>query len=149
MSQNSGPVAPGPVPGPTPAEAAQPSRASAVKEKAAGAVSAQQRKAAGQLRNVAGGLHEAAKHADDGPRADLARQTAGKISAAASWLDERDPSDLLVDVRALARQRPWVFLAAAAAAGLVTGGLARVLAAVLGGGSGPAPRQAGRRRRRS
>jgi hypothetical protein len=120
MSQHSGPVAPGP----TPADPAQ--RAGAVKEKAAGAVSAQQRKAVEQLRTVAGGLHEAAaRHIEPGPAADQARQIADRLSAAASWLDDREPGDLLEEVRALARRRPGLFVAGAAVAGLAIGRLTR------------------------
>jgi hypothetical protein len=122
MSQHSGPVAPGPIP----AEAASPSRTDAVREKAAGAVSAQQRKAVDQLRTVAGGLHEAAgKHIEPGPAADQARQIADRLSAAASWLDDREPGDLLEEVRAQARRRPGLFLAGAAVAGLAIGRLTR------------------------
>lgn len=113
MSENGGP-------------AALRSRADAVKEKAAGAVSAQQQKAAGQLRTMAGGLHEAAaKHIEPGPRADLARQTADRITATASWLDDRTPGDLMAEIRALARSRPGVFAAGAAVAGLAIGRMTR------------------------
>ena len=101
MSQNSGPGAPGRT---SMGAAAPRSRTDAVRDKAAGAMSAQQRKAAGQLRSVADDLQEmAANGGAPVQAADLARQAAGRLSAAASWLDERNPGDLMTGIRALAR----------------------------------------------
>jgi len=91
-------------------------------------MSAQQRKAAGQLRSVADDLQEmAANGGAPGQAADLARQAAGRLSAAASWLDERNPADLMTGIRALARMRTGLVLAGAAFAGLVVGRLTRRL----------------------
>jgi hypothetical protein len=91
-------------------------------------MSAQQRKAAGQLRSVADDLQEmAANGGAPAQAADLARQAAGRLSAAASWLDERNPADLLTGIRALARMRPGLVLAGTAFAGLVVGRLTRRL----------------------
>jgi len=64
---------------------------------------------------------------DPEPALRLARQAAGRLSAAASWLDERNPGDLLTGIRALARMRPGLVLAGAAFAGLVVGRLTRRL----------------------
>jgi hypothetical protein len=101
MSQNSGPTAPGRT---SMGAAALRSRTDAVRDKAAGAMSAQQRKAAGQLRSAADNLQEmAATGGAPGQAADLAQQAAGRLSAAASWLDERSPGDLLAGIRALAQ----------------------------------------------
>jgi hypothetical protein len=123
MSQHSGPAAPGQM---STGVTALRSRSGAVREKAAGAMSAQQRKAAGQLRSVADDLQEmAANGGAPAQAADLARQAAGRLSAAASWLDERNPADLLTGIRALARMRPGLVLAGTAFAGLVVGRLTR------------------------
>ena len=82
MSQSSGPAAPGRTA--IGAEAFR-SRTGAVREKAAGAMTAQQRKAAEQLRSVADGLQEgAAADGAPGQAADLARQAAGRLAATAS-----------------------------------------------------------------
>lgn len=125
MSQNSGPGAPGRT---SMGAAALRSRTDAVRDKAAGAMSVQQRKAVGQLRSVADDLQEmAANGGAPAQAADLARQAAGRLSAAASWLDERNPGDLMTGIRALARMRPGLVLAGAAFAGLVVGRLTRRL----------------------
>ncbi|KZX21445.1 hypothetical protein [Rathayibacter tanaceti] len=49
--------------------------------------------------------------------------------AVAQWLEERDPSQLLDDVRSFARRRPGAFILIAAATGLVGGRLLRALTA--------------------
>jgi hypothetical protein len=130
MSQNSGPAAQGRA---SMGVEAVRSRTGAVRDKAAGAMTAQQRKAAEQLRSVAGDLQErAAAGGAPGQTADLARQAAGRLSAAASWLDERGPGDLMTGIRALARLRPGLVMAGAAFAGLVAGRVARRLPVVPG-----------------
>jgi len=97
-------------------------------------MSAQQRKAAGQLRSVADELQEMAASAGAPEQAaDLARQAAGRLSAAASWLDERNPGEVLVGLRALVRLRPGLVVAGAAFAGLVVGRVTRRLPVVPGG----------------
>jgi hypothetical protein len=113
------------------------SRTGAVREKAAGAMTAQQRKAAEQLRSVADGLQErAATGGAPGQAADLARQAAGRLSATASWLDERSPADLVTEMRARARLRPGLVVAGAAFAGLVAGWMIRRPPVVPGRGRG-------------
>jgi hypothetical protein len=123
MSQNSGPAAPGRT---SMGAAALRSRTDAVRDKAAGAMSAQQRKAVDQLRSAADNLQErAATGGAPKQAADLAQQAAGRLSAAASWLDERNPGDLMAGIRALTRLRPGLVLAGTAFAGLVVGRLTR------------------------
>ena len=96
-------------------------------------MTAQQRKAADQLRSVADDLQEMAETGGaPGQAADLARQAAGRLSATASWLDERSLGDLMTGIRALARLRPALMMTGAAFAGLVAGRLARRLPAVAG-----------------
>ncbi len=56
---------------------------------------------------------------------EVAQQAAERIHGAASWLEQREPADLLQAVRDFARRRPGVFLAGAAVAGLAAGRLTR------------------------
>jgi hypothetical protein len=86
----------------------------------------QQQRAAHQLRSVADELQEmAAKGGQSGVATEVAQQAAGRIHGAASWLEQREPADLLQAVRDFARRRPGVFLAGAVAAGLAAGRLTR------------------------
>lgn len=91
---------------------------------------AQQQKAARQLRTVADELAEMAdKSGQSGLAAEVARQTAGRMHGAASWLEQREPADLVQAVRDFARRRPGTFLVGAAVAGLAVGRLTRGLTA--------------------
>jgi hypothetical protein len=86
----------------------------------------QQQRAAHQLRSVADELQEmATKGGQSGVATEVAQQAAERIHGAASWLEQREPADLLQAVRDLARRRPGVFLAGAVAAGLAAGRLTR------------------------
>ena len=90
----------------------------------------QQQRLAGDLRAISDELAAMAGQPDHpGVVADLARQAAGTTRNVARWLDDRDPGQLLEDVKGFARQRPGVFLALAAGAGLLAGRLTRGLAA--------------------
>jgi hypothetical protein len=59
----------------------------------------------------------------------LVRQVSERARAAASWLQDHEPSDLLAETSWFARQRPGLFLALAAAGGLLAGRLTRGLTA--------------------
>ena len=90
----------------------------------------QQQRAARQLRSVAGELREmAAKGGQSGVAAEVAQQAAERIYGAASWLEQREPADLVQAVTDFARRRPGVFLAGAVAAGLAAGRLTRGMTA--------------------
>ncbi len=87
---------------------------------------AQQQKAAqglsslaGELRSLADGTSEGAP----GPARDLLQQASGYIETFADKLQNREPAELLDEVRSLARRRPGMFLLGAAAAGIVAGRL--------------------------
>ncbi|MGY1744103.1 hypothetical protein [Blastococcus sp. SYSU D00695] len=58
-----------------------------------------------------------------GPAADLVRQGAGKMEELAHLLQNREPGDLLEEVRSFARRKPGTFLLGAALAGIVAGRL--------------------------
>jgi hypothetical protein len=61
----------------------------------------------------------------DGVAAQVVQQVAGQARSLASHLDDRDPSELLDDVRRFARRRPGTFLLGAIAAGIVVGRVTR------------------------
>ena len=61
----------------------------------------------------------------NGVATDLVGQAGERAHGVASWLDERDPGQLLDELRNFARRRPGVFLAGALALGVVAGRLTR------------------------
>ncbi len=90
--------------------------------------SVQQQKAAQQLHSVADELGQmAANSGQSGLATEFARQAADRAHGAASWLEQREPADLLDEVRNFARRRPGTFLIGAAVAGLAAGRLTRGL----------------------
>jgi hypothetical protein len=90
---------------------------------------AQQQKVASGLRSIGDELHSMSAHdGDQGVATDLAKQAAGKAHDLAGWLDNREPGQLLSEVRSFARERPGAFLAVALGAGLVSARLARGVA---------------------
>ncbi|TFV64560.1 hypothetical protein E4P41_01445 [Geodermatophilus sp. DF01-2] len=88
------------------------------------AVSQQQKAAEGlqglasQLRGMVEGNEPA-----PGPARDLLEQATGKVEEFAGWLQNREPADLLDEVRSFARRKPGTFLLGAALAGVVAGRL--------------------------
>lgn len=101
---------------------------------------AQQRKAADGLGSLARELRGMADGSGDGapgPAHDLVRQASDKVEEFGSWLQNREPEDLLDEVRAYARRKPGTFLLGAAVAGVLVGRLTRgVKAAHSDAGSG-------------
>lgn len=88
----------------------------------------QQRRAAGGLHGLAGELTQMADGAESSSLAtSLARQAAERLDGIAGWIEQREPADLLEEVRRYARRNPGTFLAACAAIGLVGGRLTRGL----------------------
>jgi len=86
-----------------------------------------------QLQRIAGSLHSMSKElgsmasssSESGPIADLAHEAARRGGEIAHWLENRQPSDVLEEVRSFARRRPVAFLGLAFAAGLVAGRVTR------------------------
>ena len=66
-----------------------------------------------------------AKSEESGPVSDLAQQASRKTGEVAHWLENKEPSDLLEDVRSFARRRPAMFLGICALAGVVAGRFGR------------------------
>ena len=89
----------------------------------------QQSRAASGLRSIGDEFSSMADGSGSGSgfAADLARQAGDRVGAAARWLDDRGPRDVLVEVKGFARRRPGVFLAIAVGAGVVVGRLTRAL----------------------
>ena len=87
---------------------------------------AQQHKAASGLSSLAQelrGLADGSSQGAPGPARDLLQQASGYVDQFADRLQNREPADLLDDVRSFARRRPGAFLLGAALAGVLAGRL--------------------------
>jgi hypothetical protein len=62
---------------------------------------------------------------ESGPLTDLAQQAAEKGGEMARWLETREPSDVLTEVKSFARRRPVTFLVLCGLAGVAAGRLTR------------------------
>ncbi|OZV77015.1 hypothetical protein CA850_24930 [Micromonospora echinospora] len=94
----------------------------------------QQRRAADGLRSLGTQLRSMADDGhQEGVAADLVRRGADAAQQAAGWLDNREPGDLLDEIRDYGRRHPGTFLAAAGIAGLLAGRLGRALSSGNGG----------------
>ncbi|MBG6237606.1 ElaB/YqjD/DUF883 family membrane-anchored ribosome-binding protein [Mycetocola sp. CAN_C7] len=92
-------------------------------------VSTQQERAAGGIRSMSDELRSMADSSEShGVASNLVSQAASRAGDVAGWLEGRDPSAVLDDVKRFARQRPGLFIAIAAGAGIVVGRLAKSLA---------------------
>ncbi len=90
----------------------------------------QQKRVAGALRSLGEELHSMAQNSEQqGPATDLVKQAAERTGKVASWLEDREPGNVVDEVTRFARQRPGAFLAIAAGAGLLVGRLGRGLKA--------------------
>lgn len=96
-----------------------------VRTDAMGQVSQQKQKAAGGIRTFSDDLRSMSEGAEGGLAVDLARQLADRSGSVASWIDDREPGDLVDELKRFARRRPGVFLAAAVTAGVLAGRLTR------------------------
>jgi hypothetical protein len=67
----------------------------------------------------------ASRSEENGPVTDLAHQASRKSGEVAHWLDNHEPAEVLDQVKAFARRRPFAFLALCAAAGVVAGRITR------------------------
>lgn len=93
-------------------------------------VDAGRRQLADLLHSLASELGEmASKSTQDGPVTALAKQAAHHSGQWSHWLANTELDELGVQIRGFARRRPVVFLAGAAAAGIVVGRLSRGLMA--------------------
>ena len=88
----------------------------------------QQQKAGQSLSSLAQelrGLADGTSSGAPGPARDLLQQGAGFVENFASKLQNREPAELLEEVRSFARRKPGMFLLGAAAAGVLAGRLTR------------------------
>lgn len=90
----------------------------------------QQQKAAEGIRTISGQLHSMAEAPEQqGVASDLIREAAQRSESLATWLENKEPGDLLGEVQKFARNRPGTFLLLAAGAGVLAGRLTRGLTA--------------------
>jgi hypothetical protein len=91
------------------------------------------------LRSLGDQLRSAVdKGEQPGPADDLVRQASDRISKVADWLEQREPGQVVEEVREFARRRPGAFLGGAAVAGLLVGRLTRTMTSGGGGGQNDA-----------
>lgn len=92
--------------------------------------SEQQQRLASSVRQLADGLSRMARQApsEAGLAADLAHIAAEKLHTVGTHLGNREPAQLLEDVRTFARERPGLFLTGALVGGFVTGRLVKGVA---------------------
>jgi hypothetical protein len=85
-----------------------------------------QNKAEESIRELASELREMADNGDHhGTASELAVQAADRLHGVADWIGDREPGDLVEEVRRFARRRPGAFLLGAAVAGMLVGRLTR------------------------
>ena len=90
--------------------------------------STQQERVANGLRTMSDQLRQMGDNAEqDGMARTFVRQAADRTGAVADWVNQRNPGDLLDEVKGFARRRPGVFIALAVGAGLVAGRLTRAM----------------------
>jgi hypothetical protein len=90
----------------------------------------QYRSVVSNLRTVADELSSMEQASQPGGMAgELVSQAVDRAKQAASWLEARQPEDLLEEVRQFARRRPGAFLLAALGAGVVAGRFTRAAVA--------------------
>src|SRR3954470_3405537 len=99
--------------------------------------SSQGQRAAGGLRSLADDLRQMASSSEQqGIAGDLAGQAAGRVNSVADWIENRQPGDMLEELRSLARRKPGAFLLGAAAIGVIGGRMTRSLSGGSGGSTG-------------
>jgi hypothetical protein len=105
------------------------------RDELAGQFNQQKERATTGLRSVSDELRGMAEHGQSGLGAQLARHGASFTDQAADFLQQREPGELLDEVRGFARRKPGTFLLVAVGAGVVAGRLTRALAAGSSNGS--------------
>jgi hypothetical protein len=91
--------------------------------------STQQTKAASTLRTFGEDLTSMGRNQDGGLAAELVQNLSQRASRAAEWLEQREPGDVLAEVKQFAARRPGLFIALAATAGVVGARLTKALVA--------------------
>jgi hypothetical protein len=106
--------------------------------------SSQQTKLASSLRGYTDQLQglTQGQGLEAGPLNDLVQQAASRGSDFVSWLENREPADVLDEVRRFARRRPVVFLTLCGLAGVVAGRITRGAVAANTSVDSPSPARA-------
>jgi hypothetical protein len=107
--------------------------------------STQQGRLASTLRGYADelqGLAQGQGSSEPGVITDLAQQAANKGSQIAQWLEDREPADVLEELRRYARRRPVMFLTLCGLAGVVAGRITRSAVAANTSVDSPSPARA-------
>lgn len=89
--------------------------------------STQKQRAADGLRDVGSQFSSMADGAQSGPASSLVRGLSQRADSAATWLADREPAEIVDEVRSFARRNTGVFLAVAAGIGIVAGRVAKAL----------------------
>ncbi|WP_374969566.1 hypothetical protein [Terrabacter sp. BE26] len=90
--------------------------------------STQAQRAAQGVRSLADELHQMASSSEQqGIAGQAAGQVADRAHSVADWMENRQPGEMLEELRSLARRRPGAFLIGAAVLGVVGGRLTRGL----------------------
>lgn len=88
----------------------------------------QQSRVAGSLRSVGDDLSQMAQNSDSsGPASNIVNKASEQVHSVASWLENRDPADLLDEVKSFARRRPGLFIGIAAGVGILAGRITRAV----------------------
>jgi hypothetical protein len=112
-----------------------------VRDQVRGQAGAQQQNAVSKLRSLGDQMRSMASNGEQGQVAtELVSQTADRAHGVADWLDQRQPEDVLEEVRRFARRRPGTFLLGALAGGVFAGRLTRGAVAAHTEDSGDAAR---------
>jgi gas vesicle protein len=89
----------------------------------------QQQKAAGTLHTFADDLGEMGNQGGSGLASELVQSLETRARGVAEWLEDRQPEDVLDEVKRFAAQRPGLFIGLAAVTGIVAARLTKALVA--------------------
>ncbi|RNE58561.1 hypothetical protein [Cryobacterium tepidiphilum] len=88
----------------------------------------QQSRVAESLRSVGDELSQMAQNSDSsGTASKVVNSASERVHSVASWLDNREPGDLLNEVKSFARRRPGLFIGIAAGVGILAGRVTRAV----------------------
>lgn len=89
----------------------------------------QQKRVAEGLRAASDQLGSMADGSESGLASQVVRNLGDRAGSVAGWLDDREPGELLSEMKSFAARRPALFIGIAAGAGILAGRLAKSLAA--------------------
>jgi hypothetical protein len=90
--------------------------------------STQQSRVAQSLRSVGDELSQMAQNSDSsGTASRVVNKASDQVQSVARWLEDREPADLLDEVKTFARRRPGLFIGIAAGVGILAGRVTRAV----------------------